>query len=138
MSDNSKYSKADFVRFIISTIEQDSSDKERAKESLSEQGLNVDSIVSDGLKRLKRLQLQIEAEKTKAAMLSSKEAKQKATEWVNSFLDKIDFSLPELVKEEELTMSFRNIENLSKEDIKNILVKHFTLKFLEEQEKRKP
>jgi hypothetical protein len=138
MSDNSKYSKADFVRFIISTIEQDSSDKERAKESLSEQGLNVDSIVSDGLKRLKRLQLQIEAEKTKAAMLSSKEAKQKANEWVNSFLDKIDFSLPELVKEEELTMSFRNIENLSKEDIKNILVKHFTLKFLEEQEKRKP
>jgi len=137
MSDNSKYSKADFVRFIISAIEQDSSDKEKAKENLSEQGINVDSIVSDGLKRLKRLQLQISAEKTKAEMLSSNEAKRMATEWVNSLLDNIDFSLPELVKKEELTMSFRNIEKLSKEDIKNILIKHFTLKFLEEQEKRK-
>ena len=34
-------------------------------------------------------------------------------------------------------MSFRNIEQLSKDDIKKILVKHFTLKFLEEQVKRK-
>ena len=70
-------------------------------------------------------------------MLSSEEAKQKASEWVDDLLSKIDFSLPELVREEELTMSFRNIEQLSKEDIKKILVKHFTLKFLEEQAKRK-
>lgn len=137
MSNNSKYSKADFIRFVMSTVEHVSSDKEKAKEFLSAEGLDVDSIISDGMKRLKRLKMQIEAEKTKEEMLSSEEAKRKASEWVDDLLGKIDFSLPELVREEELTMSFRNIEKLSQDDIKKILVKHFTLKFLEEQAKRK-
>ncbi len=136
MSNNSKYTKADFLRFIMSTIEDDSSDKVKAKDFLSSQGLNVDSMVSDGMKRLKRLQLQIEADKTKAEMVSAETAKQKATEWVDGLLAKIDFSLPDLVKEEELTMSFRNVDTLSKDDIKKLLIKHFTLKFLEEQAKR--
>lgn len=137
MSNNSKYSKADFIRFVMSTVEHESSNKEKAKEYLSAQGVDIDSMLSDGMKRLKRLQLQIAAEKTKAEMLSAEEAKQKASEWVDDLLSKIDFSLQDLVKEEELTMSFRNIEQLSKDDIKKILVKHFTLKFLEEQAKRK-
>lgn len=137
MSNNSKYSKADFIKFVMSTVEHESSDKEKAKEYLSAQGVDIDSMLSDGMKRLKRLQLQIAAEKTKTEMLSAEEAKQKASEWVDDLLRKIDFSLQDLVKEEELTMSFRNIEQLSKDDIKKILVKHFTLKFLEEQVKRK-
>jgi hypothetical protein len=137
MSNNSKYSKADFIRFVMSTVEHVSSDKEKAKEFLSAEGLDVDSILSDGMKRLKRLKMQIEAEKTKAEMLSAEEAKQKASEWVDDLLNKIDFSLQDLVREEELTMSFRNIEQLSKDDIKKILIKHFTLKFLEEQAKKK-
>ena len=137
MSSNSKYSKADFIRFVMSAVEQESSDKEKAKEYLSAQGVDIDSMLSDSMKRLKRLQLQIAAEKTKAEMLSAEDVKQKASDWVDDLLSKIDFSLQDLVKEEELTMSFRNIEQLSKDDIKKILVKHFTLKFLEEQAKRK-
>lgn len=136
MSNNSKYTKDDFLRFIMSSVENDSSDKDNAKVFLASQGLNVDSLVSDGMKRFKRLQLQIEAEKTKAEIISSETAKQKAAEWVDSLLSKIDFSLLDLVREEELTMSFRNVDSLSKEDIKNLLIKHFTLKFLEEQIKR--
>ena len=137
MSSNLKYSKADFIRFLMSTVEHESFDKEKAKEYLSAQGVDTDSMLLNGMKRLKRLKLQIAAEKTKTEMLSSEEAKQKASEWVDDLLSKIDFSLQDLVKEEELTMSFRNIEQLSKDDIKKILVKHFTLKFLEEQAKRK-
>ena len=137
MSNNSKYSKADFIRFVMSAVEHESSDKEKAKEYLSAQGIDVDSMLSDSMKRLKRLQLQIAAEKTKAEMLSAEDVKQKASDWVDDLLSKIDFSLQDLVNEEELTMSFRNIEQLSKDDIKKILVKHFTLKFLEEQAKRK-
>ena len=137
MSNNSKYSKADFIRFVMLAVEHESSDKEKAKEYLSAQGVDIDSMLSDSMKRLKRLQLQIAAEKTKAEMLSAEDVKQKASDWVDDLLSKIDFSLQDLVKEEELTMSFRNIEQLSKDDIKKILVKHFTLKFLEEQAKRK-
>jgi len=136
MSNNLKNNKKDFIRFVMSTIEYESSDKEKAKEFLMAEGLNVDSILSDGMKRLKRLQLQVQADNTRTEMEHAKSAEQKASEWVESLLSKIDFSLPKLIKEEELTLSFRNVENLSKDDIKNILVKHFTLKFLEEQEKK--
>jgi len=135
MSNNSTYTKVDFIRFMMSTVEHDSSDKVKAKEYLSSQGLNIESIVHDGLKRLKRLQMQIQAEQTKVEMLSAEAVKQRAIKWVDRLINSIDFSLPELVKEEKLTMSFRNIEKLNKKDIKKILVKHFTLKFLDEQKK---
>lgn len=133
MSNKPINNKTDFIKLVMSTIEHDSSDKEKAKEYLSTQGVNVDRVVSEGLKRIKKMQLQIEAEKTKLEMVAAEGVKQRATEWVDDLLSKIDFSLPELVKQEELTMSFRNVESLSKEDIKNILVKHFTLKFLGEK-----
>jgi hypothetical protein len=136
MSLGKKNSKADFIRFVMSTIEHDTSDKQKAKEYLSSQGLNVERIVSDSLKRLKRLQMQIDADNTRMEMISAETVKQKATEWVNSLLSDISFSLPKLVKEEELSMSFRNVESLDKEDVKNILIKHFTLKFMEAQNKK--
>lgn len=136
MTNNSKYNKTDFIRLTIATAEYVSSDKETAKEYLSSEGLDVDSVVNEGMKRLKRLKMQIEADKTKSEMIHADEAKQKASARVEELLSKIDFSLPELIKEEELTMSFRNVEKLSKEDIKNILIKHFTLKFLDEESKK--
>lgn len=136
MTNNSKYNKTDFIRLTIATAEHVSSDKETAKEYLSSEGLDVDSVLNEGMKRLKRLKMQIEADKTKSEMIHADEAKQKASAWVEELLSKIDFSLPELIKEEELTMSFRNVEKLSKEDIKNILIKHFTLKFLDEESKK--
>ncbi len=136
MSNNSKYNKADFIRLTIASAEHVSSDKEKAKEYLSTEGLDVDSLVNEGMKRLKRLKMQIEADRTKSEMMHAAEAKKKASAWVEELLSKIDFSLPELIKKEELTMSFRNVEKLSKDDIKNILIKHFTLKFLDEESKK--
>lgn len=135
MSSNLKNSKADFIRFIMSTIEDDSSDKDKAKEYLSYQGLNVDSIVSEGIKKVKRMQLQIQAKETKEEMQSSEEIKLKADQWVENLLNSTSFSLVNLVIEEELSISFRNIKELSKEDLKKLLVKHFTLKFLHNKEK---
>lgn len=136
MSNNSKYNKTDFIRLTIASAEHVSSDKERAKEYLSSEGLDVDSVVNEGMNRLKRFKMQIEADRTKSEMMHADEAKLKASAWVEELLSKIDFSLPELIKEEELSMSFRNVEKLSKEDMKNILIKHFTLKFLEEESKK--
>ena len=136
MSNNSKYNKTDFIRLTIASAEHVSSDKERAKEYLSSEGLDVDSVVNEGINRLKRYKMQIEADRTKSEMMHADEAKLKASAWVEELLSKIDFSLPELIKEEELSMSFRNVEKLSKEDMKNILIKHFTLKFLEEESKK--
>ena len=136
MSEESKYTKADFIKFVLSTIDHDVSDKTKVKEYLSSQGLNVDSIIQEGLRRIKKAQLKIEAEKTKKEMLSADLVKQRAMEWVESIMSKMDFSLPELVREESLSVSFRNMEKLSRDDIKNILIKHYTLKFLEEQKNK--
>lgn len=136
MSNNSKNNKSDFIRLTIASADHVSSDQEKAKEYLSSEGLDVDSVVNEGMKRLKRLKMQIEADRTKSEMKRAEEAKVKASAWVEDLLSKIDFSLPELIKAEELTMSFRNVEKLCKEDIKNILIKHFTLKFLEEESKK--
>jgi hypothetical protein len=136
MSKNAKYNKVDFVKFAMSTVEDDSSDKDKAKEYLSSQGMNVDLIVSEGLKRIKKMQMQIQAQKTKDEMQTAKREKQKAIDWVEEILSRPDFSLKEFVKKEEMIINFRNIEELSLEDIRNILVKHFTLKFLDEKQKK--
>jgi hypothetical protein len=136
MSSKEINKKTDFIRIMLSNAEQDSSNKTNAIEYLSSQGLDVDSIVSDGLKKIKKIQIKIQAQKTKEEMALAEQVKQKASEWVDQLLNGVDFSLIDLVKEEELTISFRNMESLSKEDLKNILIKHFTLKFAEEQKKK--
>ena len=136
MSNNTEQNKTDFIRFVMSTIEHNSSDKEKSREYLSSQGLDANAIVLEGLKRIRKMQMLIEADNTSMEMVSAETLKQKALEWVNSLLSKIDFSFAEFVKQEGLSTSFRNIESLNPEDKKNIMVKHFTLKFLEEQKKK--
>lgn len=131
MSDNLKNNKTDFIRFVMSTIDHDSSDKQKSREYLSSQGLNVDAIVSEGLKKIKKMQMQINAEKTKMEMASNEEVKKKAEEWVEQLLSSKNFQFSELVKEEELSLSFRSMESLSNADMKKILIKHFTLKFID-------
>ena len=129
MNNKEENRKKDLASFVMSTIEYNSSDKEKSKDYLESQGLNVDAIVSEGIKKIKKLQTQIVASRTRAEMVKTESVKQKAIEWVDSLLSNIDFSFPEFIKKERLSMSFRNVESLSKEDIKNILIKHFTLKF---------
>lgn len=133
MSDNKKYGKTEFIRFIMSSAEHSSSNKEISKEYLSSQGVDVNKMVSEGIKRIKRVQMRIEADKTRKEMIQTNTAKQKAAEWVEALLANTNFSLTSLIREEELSFSFRNMETLSQEDVKNILVKHFTLKFSKEQ-----
>lgn len=125
--------KSDFVNLFLSTVESDSNNKETAKAFLAAEGINVDRTVSEDLKRIKQMQMLIESRKTEQEMSATENVKQKATEWVDQLLNSIDFSLPALVKKEELTISFRNVESLSQEDIRTILIRHFILKFMKQQ-----
>lgn len=126
-------SKSDFVKFIISSAEENSCNFDDAKTFLSEEGVNVDKTIADGLKRIKQMQTMAEAKRTQQEMQRATAMKEKATQWVDGLLAKMDFSLPDLVRDEELTMSFRNVEELSQEDIRNLLIKHFMLKFSQDQ-----
>ncbi|MBE7170516.1 MAG: hypothetical protein INR73_07995 [Williamsia sp.] len=128
-------SKSDFVKFIISSAEENSCNFDDAKTFLSEEGVNVDKTIADGLRRIKQMHTMAEAKRTQQEMQQATAMKEKATQWVDSLLAKMDFSLPDLVRDEELTMSFRNVEELSQEDIRNLLIKHFMLKFSQDQTK---
>lgn len=133
MSNKANQSKSDFVNLFLSTAENDSSSKEAAKEFLASEGVNTDKLVSEGLKRIKKMQMLADASRTEQEMQAAESVKAEATAWVDNLLANINFSLMELVQKEELSMSFRNVENLSKDDIRNILIRHFILKFMSKQ-----
>ena len=133
MSNKANQSKSDFVNLFLSTAENDSSSKEAAKEFLASEGVNTDKLVSEGLKRIKKMKMLADAGRTEQEMQAAESVKAEATAWVDNLLANINFSLPELVQKEELSMSFRNVENLSKDDIRNILIRHFILKFMSQQ-----
>lgn len=132
MSGNSRKAKTDFIRLILSHADSVSSNGEAAGQYLSSEGLNVEAIKKDGMKKLKRLQLRIEADKTRREMEGSAGFKDKAIELVNNLLKDINFSFPDFVRKENLVLQNRNLESFTKEDIKNTLVQYYTLKFLDE------
>jgi len=130
MSKKIDQTKSDFVKLFLSTAENDSSSKEAAKAFLTSEGVNTDKLISEGLKRVKKMQMLANASRTENEMHAAETVKEEATAWVDNLLASINFSLTELVQKEEISMSFRNVENLSQDDIRNILIRHFTLKFM--------
>ena len=136
MSNNLKNTKTTFISFMMNTLEHESSDTAKAKEYLETQGVNVDSMLSAGMQRIKLRKLKVAAEETELQMAAAQEFSQKACAWVDDLLQRVDFSLPELINQEGLSVSFRNIEKLNQEDIRRILIKHFTIKFNQEQPKK--
>lgn len=133
MSKKTNQSKSDFVNLFLSTAENDSNSKEAAKAFLASEGVNTEKLVSEGLKKIKKMQMLADAKRTEDEMEATESVKSAAIEWVDKLLANINFSLPELVQKEELSMSFRNVDTLSKDDIRNILIRHFTLKFMNQQ-----
>jgi hypothetical protein len=132
MSENSKKAKTDFIRTILTHADSVSSNSEAAGQYLSSEGLNTEAIKNEGLKRIKKLKLQVEADKTRREMEASEQHKQKAIEWVNNLLKDINFSFSDFVKKENLVLQNRNLESLTEDDIRNTLIQYYTLKFLDE------
>ena len=127
--------KKDFVHLYLFNAEHDSRDKESARKFLDNEGVNTNKLVNDGLKRIRKMQLLINANKTKNEMEQLEKVKSDAIAWVDQLLGNVNFSLINLVKTEELTVSFRNLEELSQDDVRNILIRHFTLKFMNRENK---
>lgn len=127
--------KQDLVGISLLVAEHDSRDKEAAEQFLQSEGIDPAKFVATGLKKIKQLQLQINAKRTEDAMAAAERMKEEAIAWVDKLLGAVNFSLPKLVEDEQLSISFRNMESLSGDDIRAILIKHFTLKFINKQDK---
>jgi len=134
MSEKKKNSKSNLIRIIMADIEADTSNSIKAREYLSSQGMNIDQIVSTGLKKIKQMELQIQARKTQSEMKNFDWQRQKAIECVERLLSVKKFSFPEFVRTNEIVLNYRNLESFTNEDIKEILIQHFTLKFLQKKE----
>lgn len=134
MSNSAKYTKTDFIKLVVSDLDSITSNKEQAREFLVLEGYNPDKLVSEGIKRIKKMQLQIAAAQTKRSMAIAETVKERAIEWAEKVLSQASFSIQEFMSKEQLALNFRNFESLSDEDIKEILIKHFTLKFTSEDD----
>ncbi|MGP8216782.1 MAG: hypothetical protein ACLQQ4_14550 [Bacteroidia bacterium] len=134
MSMNSKYSSKNLSNFFSAYLESISSDKDSAREYLTAQGLNPDDIVKEGLKRIKKLQLQLKAKHTQSEFEEGTDLiKQKVREQVKLLTEKIGFSFAQFIKQEQIALHHRNLETLTDADIKDFLEEYFYLKFKSEQ-----
>ncbi len=130
MNKQNDRNKKDLANILLRNAEHDSSDKQSARKFLSSEGFNTDKFIADGLKRIKKMQLLANARNTELEMETAKQAKEEAIAWVDALLSKQNFSVVELVRSEELSLSFRNLDSMDEEDIRNTLIRHFTLKFM--------
>lgn len=135
-SSNSAKGKSSFARLFLASIDPISCDADKAKEYFIEQGLNPLSIREEGIKRMRKLQLQLKAAQTRKDMAAADAAKQHATEWVEKLLSDISFSFPQFVRDEKLVLQNRNLDTLTPDDIKNTLIQYFCLKFLDQADKQ--
>jgi hypothetical protein len=136
MNHENKDAKLFFLRLKLEFANDVSKDLESAKNYLEEEGLNVEKTVADGLQRIKQIQMRVNANKTSKEMDGIEKTKQEAIEWVDRLLAEKKISMSELIEREEVVMSFRNLENLSEDDKKNLLIKHFMLKINEGKNKK--
>lgn len=120
--------KTEFAKLVNIDAQDISNDFVSAKEFLIQEGVNVDRLVSDGLKRIKKMQLQIEAEKNRAAMFSLEKYIDQAKEMARQLLQSPSFSFLDYLKEEQVVASFSNLQKLTEEEKRSIIEKHITLK----------
>jgi len=80
------------------------------------------------------MRLQIEAEKTRAAMSSLDKFTQRAKEMAKQIFESPSFSFLEYVKTEHVAASFSNLQKLSDDEKLSIIEKHLTLKLKAEDE----
>jgi len=123
------YNKKYLAKLLLASIDHTSCDPEKSEEYLRENNLNPDDVMREGIKQIKKLQLQASAAKKRAEMESTTNIKQKAIDWAENLINDINFSFSSFVKTNNLVLHNRNIESFNKEDIKHTLTQYFYLKF---------
>ena len=135
MSKDSRYGKEGFIRFVLSRIDPIGESANQAREYLKAEGLDAESIASEGAKRVRKMKLQIQAQQTRKEMFEVGSVKRKATQWVDRLLSDTNFSFSDFVVEENISLQNRNLDSLTQEDMRNTLIQYFTMKFLDSIER---
>lgn len=125
------YTKKDFLKLLLSNADDISDNDETIKSYAQDEGIDIEGVRSEGKKRLKRLMLKLNAEKTQAEMISNRSLKEMALDLVEKLMSQADFSFQNYVQQQQIPVHSRNLKEFSPEDVKNTLVQYHYLKFLE-------
>lgn len=131
MNDTSKH-KTEFIKLINTDILDTINDFANAKEFLIQEGVNVDRLIAEGVKRIKKMQLQFEAEKNRTVMLSLDKYVDQAKEMAQQLLTSATFSFLDYINGEQVVASFSNLQKLTEEEKQSIIVNHIALKLQKE------
>lgn len=112
---------------IIASAQEVSQTTEKAIEYLNEEGVPVTFMLAKGLKEIKKIQLEVNAEETRKRMLNLSKYQQKAIDIVEKLLQSPNFTFLNFVTEKKLSLHNRNIEAFSQEDVKNTLINYYIL-----------
>lgn len=110
-----------------------SKDNETAKEYLREQGKNADAFANDLLKKIKKKQLEYKAEKSMLQFKNLASIKDRAVQKAKELLSVPGFSLADFMTRERFAIQNRNLENLSNDEIQNILEDYLFLKMQQDK-----
>ena len=120
------------THLLMGELNAISSSDDAAKQFANDEGLDYDSIRSEGLKRMKQLQLKMKAK----AKLEIDEAriplKEKAREFVNNLLQDPSFSFFNFMSQNEIALHNRSIDSFTQEDIRNTLEQFYYMKMSKE------
>jgi hypothetical protein len=131
MSSTSKH-KSDLMKLMLSDLEETSSDAAKAREFLASEGVNVDRMVSEGLKQIKKMRFQLEANKTRQTMIAFDKYAEKAKTLAFQLLHTPTFSFLDYLKNENVVANFSNLQQLTDDEKLSIIQNHIALKLQQE------
>jgi hypothetical protein len=135
MSSSDNSSIRNYINLVIGESDAVSHSEGSARNYADLEGLNYDEIKAEGIKRLKRLKLILNAENKVASDNGLNHLMVKAKAMVNELMSDINFSFSNFLNENDLALHNRNIESFTKEDVRSTLEKYYYLKLIEEDQK---
>ena len=131
MNNNKKY----LAKIMLASLDYTSCDQEKSETYLIENNFNPDDVAREGIKRIKKLQLQAAAAKKREEIKSTVNIKQQAIEWAEKILNDVNFSFASFVKNNDLVLHNRSMESFNNDDIKHTLTQYFYLKLGDSDQK---
>lgn len=129
-----KESRKEYINFIFGSSEFFSSD-ENAKSYLEDEGYNVENLISDGLDKINNIKFQVTLRKTQEEQAKKEAFEEEASRLIDELLNNSNLTIPQIIKQQELTISYRKIQTMDKNEIRAALIKQFTLKLLDKQDR---
>lgn len=116
-------------KLFVEHLNEISSDAESEK-FLREKGLDPDKLVADTQRKLRQIQMNIAAENTEKKYQEMRAAVWiKAAAQVDKLLSDASFNLANFIKANSVNVAYRNFDNMSKDEIREFLERHFLLKY---------